>query len=201
MKSYLIKTFGIIMVAALAGVTHFALGEKIEFVKLPPIEGNGPLIPVDGQADAPADPPETQDPSAETGDETEAVPTEGSGLGRLEREITTEQAQYLFEHNLAQFLDARPKDDYEAGHILDANHLSPASFESGTPSIVDWLLEDLYVVVYCSGGDCHESHLVASDLMLYRPDLANQIHIFTDGYPAWTEAGLPTEIGPDPLAE
>ena len=200
MKSYLIKTIGIIMVASLAGVTHFALGEKIRFVDISATTNTIPL----GSGDT----AETTAPPPPTSDVAPATPVDEMPIGEgnqevlvLEREITTEQAKILFDRGLAQFLDARPKAEFEEGHILGANHLAPSSFESGTPVIVDFLDENMLVVVYCSGGDCIDSHIVTEDLSLIRPELANIIHIYTDGYSAWTDAGLATDIGPDPLAE
>ncbi|MFI4870574.1 MAG: hypothetical protein ACIARQ_02080, partial [Phycisphaerales bacterium JB061] len=80
MKSYLIKTVGIIMVAALVGVAHFALGEKIEFAgELDPVQNTigGPKqtepvtdpvendpTPQDTVQDPVQDPVDTQDSSA-----------------------------------------------------------------------------------------------------------------------------------------
>jgi len=48
-------------------------------------------------------------------------------------------------------------------------------------------------VIYCKGGDCDESLLVAQELK----GMGFTCHIFLDGYPAWSEAGYPTVKGPD----
>jgi len=219
MKSYLIKTVGIIMVAALVGVAHFALGEKIEFAgELEPVQNTigGPKqtepvtdpvendpTPQDTVQDPVQDPVDTQDSSAnedpqQAGDAPfELMPEEMI----LEREITTRQARYLFEQNLAEFFDARPKDTFEDGHIAGAFSLPVDSFENGEPFSVSILNDDKYIVIYCSGGNCEESHFIAEDIATYRPELVNMIHIYVAGYPGWTQAGLPTQSGPDPFAE
>jgi rhodanese-related sulfurtransferase len=48
------------------------------------------------------------------------------------------------------------------------------------------------IVIYCSGGDCRDSHLLASRLML---EGYGHLLIFRDGFPAWVAQGHPTEKG------
>ncbi len=211
MKSYLIKTVGIIMVAALVGVAHFALGEKIEFAgELDPVQNTigGPkqtepvTDPVENDPtpqDVVKDPEDTQDASVQQDEDEPFVLPPDQRI--LEREITTDQARYLFEQNLAEFFDARPKDTFEDGHIAGAFSLPVDSFENGEPFSVSILNDDKYIVIYCSGGNCEESHFIAEDIATYRPELVNMIHIYVAGYPGWTQAGLPTQSGPDPFAE
>ena len=147
-------------------------------------------------------PNQTQDNPAVDNDE-QAVPDDAdSGSGTtivLKREITLDQARMLFENGLADFVDARPAKEFEDGHILGAYNVAPDAFTRGTPAVIDFFEEGRRIVVYCSGGDCHDSHVVVEQMMLIRPELT-LMHVFVDGYPAWTDAGLPTDIGPDPLA-
>lgn len=98
----------------------------------------------------------------------------------------------------ARFLDARRTADYRSGHIagawcapvwesdLDA-HLT--AFEAGSGASYTDLL-----VLYCGGGDCQDSHLLAGRLLAlgYR-----NLRIYRDGYPDWTAKERPVRKGPE----
>lgn len=90
-------------------------------------------------------------------------------------------------------LDARPLDQYTAGHIPGAYHLPFEAFTAGRPAILDILPDNLTLVIYCSGGDCDASHKVQTMLRSY--GYANLI-VFEPGWPAWQQAGLPSQQGP-----
>jgi rhodanese-related sulfurtransferase len=96
----------------------------------------------------------------------------------------------------ALILDARPFVFYEQGHVpgalnlarddfaLDYRHLSAILQSSaGKP-----------IIVYCSGGDCHDSRLVANALLTLG---FSNVSVFAGGWEAWSAAGLPisTEKG------
>ena len=190
MTSYLLKLAGILVVASAAGITHSLI--------------NGPLdlqldeIPEDQQTlMIPPKPVETTDEPI-----IEATDPGDTNIETvvLKREITLEQARLLYEHGMADFIDARPKGRYELGHITGAYNVPPDAFTRGTPAVVDFLDVERPVVVYCDGGDCYDSHVVIEQMMAIRPELV-RLHVFTDGYPAWTAAGLATDTLPDPLAE
>lgn len=98
----------------------------------------------------------------------------------------------------ALFLDARRTAMYTEGHIPGAK-IFPA-WEDGLPEKVDQLslfTADLKlpVVIYCSGGDCHDSHLVAQKLWLAG---FRNLRIYTDGYPDWEARKLPVTKGDKP---
>ncbi len=111
--------------------------------------------------------------------------------------IQGEEALWLHAHG-ALFLDARRTAMYMQGHIPGARSLS--AWEDGLPEKVDQLslfTADLKrpVVVYCSGGDCHDSHLVAQKLWLAG---FRNLRIYTDGYPDWEARKLPVTTGEKP---
>ena len=98
----------------------------------------------------------------------------------------------------AVFLDARRTAMYTEGHIPGARSLS--AWEDGLPEKVDQLslfTSDLKlpVVIYCSGGDCHDSHLVAQKLWLAG---FRNVRIYADGYPDWETRKLPVTQGGKP---
>lgn len=96
------------------------------------------------------------------------------------------------------FLDARRTSVYADGHIAGARNLPvwesdidgrvKAFFEEG-------LDQNAPIVIYCSGGDCEDSHMLAEKLYMVG---FNAIYIYKDGFPGWTKRGLPVSKGANP---
>lgn len=206
-KSYMLKLAGIIVVGSAAGITNWAIQPPLKLHLDEMDEASGTVVlPTQPKQNQPkqAQPERPESDPVNEFDESDApevvLEPETSTTIVLKREITLDQARMLFENGLADFVDARPAKEFEDGHILGAYNVAPDAFTRGTPAVIDFFEEDRRIVVYCSGGDCHDSHVVVEQMMLIRPELT-LMHVFVDGYPAWTDAGLPTDIGPDPLAE
>jgi rhodanese-related sulfurtransferase len=89
-------------------------------------------------------------------------------------------------------LDARATPFYQQGHIPGALNLSRDDFARDYRRLRPTLdaAKDKPIVVYCSGGDCHDSRMVASALLSLG---FSQVRVFTGGWSGWTEAGLPVE--------
>ena len=85
-------------------------------------------------------------------------------------------------------LDARAASFYAAGHVPGALNLSRQDFARDYKRLRPTLdkSKDRPVVVYCSGGECHDSRLVASALISLG---YTHVRIFTGGWTAWTESG------------
>jgi rhodanese-related sulfurtransferase len=93
------------------------------------------------------------------------------------------------------FLDSRRTTVYEAGHIAGAR--SFPIWESTVDDAVKKLFEEGYdvnapLVVYCSGGDCEDSHMLSQKLHGYG---FNNALVYTEGFPDWEKRGLPVEKG------
>jgi rhodanese-related sulfurtransferase len=111
------------------------------------------------------------------------------------REISRQEAWKAFGAG-TPFLDARRSAEYAEGHIAGA--WSASVWES---DLDDRLLsfkaarrpgpEDP-IVIYCSGGDCRDSHLLAAKLL---NEGYFHLLIFRDGFPAWAAQGHPVEKG------
>jgi len=98
-----------------------------------------------------------------------------------------------------RFLDARRSGDYAEGHIPGAwcvpiwesdIEARITIFEAtAQPATRDPL------VIYCSGGDCEDSHMLASRLLKlgYR-----NLLIYRAGYPDWLSQGRSTKQGEQP---
>jgi len=111
------------------------------------------------------------------------------------REITREEAWKAYQEGVP-FLDARRSAEFAEGHVAKA--WSAPVWEA---DLDDRLLsfkaarrpgpEDP-IVIYCSGGDCRDSHLLAAKLL---NEGYFHLLIFRDGFPAWVTQGHPVEKG------
>ncbi len=123
------------------------------------------------------------------------APADASG----ETMISTESAVALFNDLQTQFVDAREPDEFGAGRIPSAVSLPVSAFnganiEATEAKIAMYLRRELNVVVYCGGGACDASKLVAKQL---QSRMFPKIAVYHDGMTGWTAAGLPTETGPE----
>ena len=99
------------------------------------------------------------------------------------------------------FLDARRTSVYEQGHIPGARPFSVWEAD------IDEKVNKLYaerpdakdqnqpIVVYCSGGDCEDSHMLAQKLWGFG---FNNAYVYKDGFPDWQKRGEPVHAGANP---
>ena len=111
--------------------------------------------------------------------------------------ITGDEAAGLHRKGIP-FLDARRTTVYEAGHIAGAR--SFPIWESTVEDAIKKLFEEGYdvnapLVVYCSGGDCEDSHMLSQKLHGYG---FNNALVYADGFPDWEKRGLPVTKGAAP---
>ena len=95
-------------------------------------------------------------------------------------------------------LDARRSSVYREGHIAGARSLSV--WEADADDKVRGLFaegrdQSAPVVVYCSGGECEDSHMLAEKL--YRVGF-DDVLVYKDGFPDWQRRGLPVAKGDAP---
>ena len=101
----------------------------------------------------------------------------------------------------ALFLDARRTSVYEEGHIAGARPFSV--WESDIDEKVNKLFaersdprdQEKPIVIYCSGGDCEDSHMLAQKLWGIQ---FNNVYVYKDGFPDWQKRGLPIHTGSAP---
>lgn len=117
----------------------------------------------------------------------------------LGTEIGTPDAYELWASGEVVFIDARPQHEYVEGHIPFAYCIPPDTLNQGRLGDMmemGGVFPSTRVVVYCEGGNCDASHLVALTLQ----DMGfNKLHIDVDGYPGWVDAGHEIETGPDQI--
>ncbi|MGE5346811.1 MAG: rhodanese-like domain-containing protein [Acidithiobacillales bacterium] len=108
-------------------------------------------------------------------------------------EISGEDAARLWAAGVP-FLDARRTSAYEEGHVAGARSFS--AWESDVDEKVVALVAERDgrqpLVVYCSGGDCEDSHLLAQKLWGAG---FNDILVYRDGYPDWVKRGGAVRTG------
>jgi rhodanese-related sulfurtransferase len=103
-------------------------------------------------------------------------------------EIGGDDAAFLQSRGVL-FLDARRTKDYEQGHVRGARPF--AVWESDIDDKVLSLLGEgrdanRPVVLYCSGGDCEDSHLLGQKLFGAG---FNNLLVYKDGFPDWVKRG------------
>lgn len=96
------------------------------------------------------------------------------------------------------FIDARRSKVFEEGHIKGAR--SFPVWESDIDARVKALYEEgldqsAPVVVYCSGGNCEDSHMLAQKLYMVGFD---NVLVYTGGFPDWEARKAPVAKGAAP---
>jgi len=110
------------------------------------------------------------------------------------RLITLEEGEDLWAGGGAVFIDARPATPYGRGHIPGARNLSAEEEDAWLSAVVGGILRERTLVVYCEGGDCQSSLLLAKRL---HGEGFKDIRVLAGGWEAWTKAGLPEERDED----
>ena len=109
------------------------------------------------------------------------------------REITLDEAKTHFDAQV-RFLDARRTATFKLGHVAGAWSLSSAEDVLRDQVINEKLLKEVDVaeplVLYCTGGNCEESHQLAK--ILNQAGFKN-LMIMVDGFAKWKDKGNPVE--------
>lgn len=94
------------------------------------------------------------------------------------------------------FVDARPASEYREGHIPLAwriDHVKSDEMLKAPP--LQFLLPSAEkIVLYCHGGNCEDSLLVAGDMRAAGID-QTKIHVYVGGFTEWWEKKQPIEKG------
>lgn len=113
-------------------------------------------------------------------------------------EISGDDAAALHAKGDVPFFDARRSSVFREGHISGARPYSVWEAD------VDDKVKAFYgeghdpnapILVYCSGGDCEDSHLLAQKLFFAG---FNGVLVYKDGFPDWVRRGLPVTKGDKP---
>lgn len=121
--------------------------------------------------------------------EPSKAPTSAPADATLGYEISIAQGHSLFELGIP-FLDARHDEDFEKGHVAGAIRVAADEYPARANEFAQFAPGP--VVIYCSGGQCDASHNLAK---LLQQAGFSTLHVMTDGYPGWEQAGHPTAKG------
>lgn len=102
----------------------------------------------------------------------------------------------VVEKKSALIFDARPAQFFIQGHVPGALNLARDNFAHDYRQLSRILKapNGEPIIVYCSGGVCHDSRLVANALLTLG---FTDVSVFTGGWEAWSAAGLPVSRGAD----
>ena len=156
-----------------------------------PAAAPGAPAPSQAAGTAPARP----SPTASAADSAAEVLRRFPRHGQPFVEISGEAAAWLHARGVV-FLDARRSKDYAQGHVAGAR-----SFPVWEADVVRERVEAFVgegrdgsypVVLYCSGGECEDSHMLAQ--MLFGAGFENLL-VYRDGFPDWVRRGGPVATG------
>jgi rhodanese-related sulfurtransferase len=99
-------------------------------------------------------------------------------------EITVSQARSLT--GAVMWLDARPDEEFAAGHIPGAKPLNAEHWDNLLPEVLNAWTPDQTLIVYCSKQTCGASHEVARRLR-EEANLKN-VFVLEGGWEAWQES-------------
>ncbi len=109
--------------------------------------------------------------------------------------ITLGEAEGLFSEGEALFIDSRPMEVFQTGHILGAMNLPFEEEKKEEDLDLIFLPPERTVVVYCDGSECNSSLELAK--VLQQKGLID-IKIFFGGWIEWMREGLPVSSENDP---
>ena len=113
-------------------------------------------------------------------------------------EISGDDVAALHARGDVPFLDARRSAVYREGHISGARAF--AVWEADVDAKVKGFYGEGHdpstpIVVYCSGGDCEDSHMLGQKLFFAG---FNNVLVYRDGLPDWQKRGLAMTKGEKP---
>ena len=101
-----------------------------------------------------------------------------------------EIAKQIYDSGKAVFVDSRARDNYQDGHIKGAVSLPVGQFDELVEAFGEKYPTDTFIIAYCSGRTCNDSHKLAQ--LLFNYGYVN-VGVFLDGYPEWKAEGYPIE--------
>ncbi|HEY3204277.1 MAG TPA: rhodanese-like domain-containing protein [Thermoanaerobaculia bacterium] len=113
-------------------------------------------------------------------------------------EVSGDDVAELFARKSVPILDARRTSVYRDGHIAGARSFPvwEADVDDRVKAFfAEGLNQSAPIVIYCSGGDCEDSHMLAQKLYFVGFD---NVLVYKDGFPDWQKRGLPVRTGGEP---
>ncbi len=112
-------------------------------------------------------------------------------LNSLEFEINNiYRAKEIFDSGQALFVDARATEFYTNGHIKGAISLPLGRFNERIQAFKKEYSANIFIVTYCSGKGCGDSHQLAQYLF---EKGYTKVSVMTEGFLGWQGEGYPVE--------
>jgi len=111
--------------------------------------------------------------------------------------ISLEEARESFFSQKVVFLDARPPELYQEGHIQSARNLPWEAVEEYFDAVMTDIPQDSLIITYCDGVNCELSKDLALELF-YRG--YEKVRVLVTGWGLWKENQLPIITGHSPGA-
>ena len=96
----------------------------------------------------------------------------------------------FFDARAAVFIDARPKEEYDGGHIPGAVNLPYDEAVTDPARLESFDAQGKPIIVYCGGGTCELSMNLAWAMI---QSGQKKLLVFTGGTPEWEAAGYPLD--------
>ena len=104
--------------------------------------------------------------------------------------VSLEQAREVVSGSGFLVLDARSASDFDTGHLPGAISFPNATRGESYYELAALLQPDQPLLIYCSGKTCDDALQLG---LFLREQGSKKILLFSDGFQAWNEAGLPVE--------
>ena len=104
--------------------------------------------------------------------------------------ISLDEANKLYQSHGAVFMDARPLEDFNKGHIQGAISLPWHEAEQRVMGVTADMADDTVIIAYCDGDTCN----LSKDLAMFLENLGfTKVRILVNGWTVWHDAGLPVD--------
>ncbi len=120
------------------------------------------------------------------------VAADSSGVGEEGIRIIGLDEARRFAESGARVIDARRKEEYDAGHIPGAILFDYLDMGTYRDRVLAVLSNEFEIMVYCSEPACDDSELLAKELYALG---FTKLLVFKGGFAEWSAAGLPVERG------
>jgi rhodanese-related sulfurtransferase len=120
------------------------------------------------------------------------VAADSSGTGEEGIRIIGLDEARRFVDSGARVIDARRKEEFDAGHIAGAVLFDYLDMGTYRDRVLAVLSNEFEIMVYCSEPACDDSELLAKELYALG---FTKLLVFKGGFAEWSAAGLPVERG------
>jgi len=107
-------------------------------------------------------------------------------------EISLAEAANLFKEKRSIFIDARSKEEYDAGRIKGAKSLPYKEADWKFVEAMAGVSENSSIITYCDGETCELSMELA---VFLRNAGYKNVRVLSNGWSVWKQNGLPVDTG------